>query len=110
VEGPYAKRALFIVARGDGNDAGLRLPGIRAQYEKAPQPKELKIAFETTTAGDNLALCAGTAADFAAGQCAIRLSDSGGPGFTFLTIVDAATLNGKILFVFPSSLPVRIRP
>jgi pimeloyl-ACP methyl ester carboxylesterase len=34
-------RALFIVARDDGNDAGPRLPGIRAQYDKAPQPKEL---------------------------------------------------------------------
>lgn len=34
-------RSLFIVARDDGNDAGLRLPGIRAQYEKAPEPKEL---------------------------------------------------------------------
>jgi pimeloyl-ACP methyl ester carboxylesterase len=34
-------RALFIVARGDSNDSGPRLPGIRAQFEKAPQPKEL---------------------------------------------------------------------
>ncbi|MBV8808950.1 MAG: alpha/beta fold hydrolase [Acidobacteriaceae bacterium] len=34
-------RALFIVARDDANDAGPRLPRIRAQYEKAPQPKEL---------------------------------------------------------------------
>jgi pimeloyl-ACP methyl ester carboxylesterase len=34
-------RALFIVARDDSNGAGLRLPGIRTQYEKAPQPKEL---------------------------------------------------------------------
>ena len=34
-------RALFIVAREDANDAGPRLPGIRAQYEKAPEPKEL---------------------------------------------------------------------
>jgi dienelactone hydrolase len=34
-------RSLFIVAREDNNGAGLRLPGIRAQYEKAPQPKEL---------------------------------------------------------------------
>ena len=34
-------RALFMVARGDSNGAGPRLPGIRAQYEKAPQPKEL---------------------------------------------------------------------
>jgi pimeloyl-ACP methyl ester carboxylesterase len=34
-------RTLFIVARDDANGAGLRLPGIRAQYEKAPKPKEL---------------------------------------------------------------------
>jgi pimeloyl-ACP methyl ester carboxylesterase len=33
---------LFIVARDDASgDGELRLPGIRAQYEKAPQPKEL---------------------------------------------------------------------
>jgi hypothetical protein len=29
------------VAREDSNGVGLRLPGIRAQYEKAPHPKEL---------------------------------------------------------------------
>jgi pimeloyl-ACP methyl ester carboxylesterase len=34
-------RALFIVARDNANDAGQRLPGIRAQYERAPGPKEL---------------------------------------------------------------------
>ena len=34
-------RALFIVARDDANDSGRCLPGISAQYEKAPQPKEL---------------------------------------------------------------------
>jgi pimeloyl-ACP methyl ester carboxylesterase len=33
--------SLFIVARDDASEDGLRLPGIRAQYEKAPQPKEL---------------------------------------------------------------------
>jgi len=32
---------LFIVARDDANEDGPRLPGIRQQYEKAPQPKEL---------------------------------------------------------------------
>jgi pimeloyl-ACP methyl ester carboxylesterase len=36
-------RALFIVARDDADNAGPRLPGIRAQYNKAPQPKELII-------------------------------------------------------------------
>ena len=40
-------RALFIVARDDANDDGPRLPGIRAQYDKAPQPKEL-IVLEGT--------------------------------------------------------------
>lgn len=34
-------RSLFIVARDDANDDGPRLPGIRAQYDKAPQPKQL---------------------------------------------------------------------
>jgi pimeloyl-ACP methyl ester carboxylesterase len=35
-------RALFIVAREDSSGSGgPRLPGIRAQYEKAPQPKQL---------------------------------------------------------------------
>jgi pimeloyl-ACP methyl ester carboxylesterase len=44
--GPAEKlkaRTLFIVARDDANDGGPRLPGIRQQYEKAPQPKELII-------------------------------------------------------------------
>ena len=59
----------------------------------------LKMSFETTSAGENLALCAGSVADFASGHCATQLNDSGGPGFRFLTIVDAASVNGKHLFV-----------
>jgi dienelactone hydrolase len=35
--------SLFIVAHDDANSDGPRLPGIRAQYEKAPEPKELII-------------------------------------------------------------------
>ena len=35
--------ALFIVARDDASADGPRLPGIRAQYDKAPQRKELII-------------------------------------------------------------------
>jgi hypothetical protein len=58
-----------------------------------------KMSFETTTAGENLALCAGSVADFVAGHCATQLNDSGGPGFRFLTIVDAASLNGKQLYI-----------
>jgi pimeloyl-ACP methyl ester carboxylesterase len=33
--------SLFIVAQEDASGDGPRLPGIRAQYQKAPQPKEL---------------------------------------------------------------------
>jgi pimeloyl-ACP methyl ester carboxylesterase len=36
-------RSLFIVARDDANADGPRLPGIRAQFERAPEPKELII-------------------------------------------------------------------
>ncbi len=35
--------SLFIVARDDANEDGLRLPRIREQYERAPQPKALII-------------------------------------------------------------------
>jgi hypothetical protein len=59
----------------------------------------LKLSFGNLTAGTNLELCAGTTADFSAGTCATVLSDSGGPGFVFLTIIDAAKLSGKVLFV-----------
>lgn len=34
---------LFIVARDDASADGPRVPGIRAKYEKAPEPKELII-------------------------------------------------------------------
>jgi hypothetical protein len=59
----------------------------------------LKIAFENNTAGTNLALCAGTEANFAAGTVGLQLSDSGGPGFQFLTIIDTNKLSGKIIYV-----------
>ena len=36
-------RTLFIVARDDANSDGPRLPSIRAQYLKAPEPKELTV-------------------------------------------------------------------
>ena len=52
----------------------------------------LKLSFENKTPGTNLELCAGTAADFAAGTRSARLSDSGGPGFVFLTITETAQM------------------
>ena len=36
-------RKLFIVARDDANAAGPRLPKIRAEYDRVPDPKELVI-------------------------------------------------------------------
>lgn len=45
-DGPAEKlkcRSLFMVARDDANEDGPRLPKIRTQYEKAPEPKELII-------------------------------------------------------------------
>jgi pimeloyl-ACP methyl ester carboxylesterase len=38
-------RKLYLVARDDSDGTGPRLPRIRAQYEQAPQPKEL-IVFD----------------------------------------------------------------
>ncbi len=36
-------RKLFIVARDDRNSWGLRLPEIKAHFERAPEPKKLVI-------------------------------------------------------------------
>jgi hypothetical protein len=51
----------------------------------------LKIVFENKTAGTNLGLFAGT------GE--LQLSDSGGPGYQFLTIIDTHKISGKIIHV-----------
>ena len=59
----------------------------------------LKIAFENNTSGTNLALFAGTLANFETGSGGTQLSDSGGPGFQFLTIIDTQQLSGKFIFV-----------
>jgi len=59
----------------------------------------LKITFENNTSGANLELCAGTDAMFAAGTVGLRLSDSGGPGFRFLTIIDAQKLSNQVIYV-----------
>jgi hypothetical protein len=59
----------------------------------------LKFSFENNTAGTNLALFAGTNETFGSGTGGTQLSDSGGPGFTFLTIIDAKSLSSKILYV-----------
>jgi len=59
----------------------------------------LKFTFENKTAGTNLALYAGTTGDFTLGSGGTQLSDSGGPGFVFLTIIDTHQLSNQVLFV-----------
>lgn len=59
----------------------------------------LKMVFENNTSGTNLGLYAGTAEEFGSGSGGRRISDSGGPGFMFLTIIDTQVLSGKALFV-----------
>jgi hypothetical protein len=59
----------------------------------------LKMVFENRTSGTNLGLFAGTDADFTSGSGGLELSDSGGPGFQFLTIIDTNKLSGKVIFV-----------
>lgn len=79
--------------------------GVSGKYMVTGMPVDtkthvaLKLAFENNTAGTNLSLCAGSDADFVAGTAGIRLSDSGGPGFKFLTIIDANLLSGKVIYV-----------
>src|SRR5258707_13682303 len=58
-----------------------------------------KIVVENRTSGTNLGLFAGTDAEFTSGSGGLQLSDSGGPGFQFLTIIDTHRLSGKIIFV-----------
>lgn len=36
-------RKLFLIARDDANSAGRRLPGIRAQFDRASSPKSLVV-------------------------------------------------------------------
>ena len=56
----------------------------------------LKLTFENLTAGTNVALIATSPTP---GTPPIRLSDSGGPGFIFLTIIDANLLSGMQISV-----------
>jgi acetyl esterase/lipase len=45
IQAPERMRArkLFVAARDDRSGEGLRLPGIRSQYDKAPGPKALVV-------------------------------------------------------------------
>lgn len=63
----------------------------------------LRISFMDNTAATNVQLCAGTMAQFTADTCGIELSDSGGPGFQFLTLIDDQALAGKQIYVIRAS-------
>jgi hypothetical protein len=59
----------------------------------------LKIVFENNTSGTTLGLYAGTQAELTSGSGGLQLSDSSGPGFQYLTIIDISKLSGQIIFV-----------
>ena len=79
--------------------------GSSGQYLVTGMPVEtemhaiVKLTFENNTAGTNLGLFAGTMAEFTSGAGGTQLSDSGGPGFRFLTIVDTHRLAHRVIFV-----------
>jgi len=79
--------------------------GPSGQYLVTGMPVEteihavLKLTFENKTAGTNLGLFAGTMAEFSSGAGGTQLSDSGGPGYRFLTIVDTHRLAHRVIFV-----------
>jgi hypothetical protein len=79
-----------------GNSGSYLVTGIPVDTETHTV---LKISFENNTSGTNLGLFAGTIAQFSSGTGGMQLSDSGGPGFRFLTIIDTHKLSGKIIFV-----------
>jgi hypothetical protein len=62
-------------------------------------PAMIKLTFENRTAGTKLELCAGAGGDFAGGYCPMSLANSVARGAPLLTIVDMATLSGKVLYV-----------
>jgi hypothetical protein len=59
----------------------------------------LKITFQNLTSGTNLSFCAGSLSQSNAKQCGTLLGASGDPGYTTLAIIDAANLNGMVLYV-----------
>src|SRR5215469_6833085 len=94
---PHKSEALMITITGTVGSVGKYLvTGIPVDTKANAV---LKMSFENNTSGTNLALFAGTNADFESASGGMQLSDSGGPGFRFLTIIDTQQLSGKIIFV-----------
>jgi len=85
ITGNVAPKGKYLLTGAPVDSAGAVIP--------------LKMSFENMTAGTNLVLCTGTVAQFTAGVVGTQLSSSGGPGFQFLTIIDAVKLNGLVLYV-----------
>ncbi len=71
----------------------------------------LKILLETTTSGEYLELCSGTLVQYESGLCGAQLSTSKGSEFMFMAIVDAASLNGKYLYILrpTGNVPISFR-
>jgi hypothetical protein len=90
------RKAMIQLTGTVGNSGKYLVSGIPV---KTKSNAVLKIAFANNTAGTNLGLFAGTNAEFTSGTGGTQLSDSGGPGFQFLTITDTQALEGQVIFV-----------
>jgi hypothetical protein len=87
--------------------------------EKPPTASGALILAENKTSGTNLGLYAGTDAEFASGSGGLQLSDSGSPGFQFLTIVEnflskiaaesGPAVAGPILLLEPASITYSLK-
>jgi hypothetical protein len=90
-------REVMITITGAVGSSGKYL--VTGMPVNATTPAVLKMSFENNTSGTNLSLVAGTTAEFTSGTGGTLLSDSGGPGFVFLTIIEAHKLNDRVIFV-----------
>jgi hypothetical protein len=105
---PNERQAAFGRGEQSRREAMITITGVLGSSGKylvsgipvdATTPAVLKLSFENNTSGANLSLFAGTTAQFTSGSGGTLLSDSGGPGFIFLTIIEAQKLNGNVIFV-----------
>jgi hypothetical protein len=95
--GEQLERQTMITITGTVESSGKYL--VTGIPVNATTPAVLKMSFENNTSGTNLSLVAGTTAEFTSGTGGTLLSDSGGPGFIFLTVIEAQKLNGHVIFV-----------
>jgi hypothetical protein len=109
---PVLTAATLCVALGLANLSTAGLVLVTPQHDETvpvmgspiatTTPTVVKIKFESF-ASANLSLCVGSLSDVLANVCATRLTDSGGPGYPSLAIVDINAYAGEYLYVHNNS-------